>query len=203
MEDRHHGHSRHECCRSRSVAKWYRPSWGGVHKCRWQLRGTRQCILATFEILLSASSPSGGKRFEYVCLHVQGQLVDDAISATAVDLTDSWRRADVRLERRALVARQPTFARTLVTAVPISVEPPQDNAENTRLAVPMVAASEPSRTNTTGENFPAQPTSHEVLREALDRCAPAVPMSTFGTPGHIAGRSMLSSVNPREGKKRK
>ncbi len=72
-------------------------------------------LLATIEVLLCASSMGGGGRFIYVCLHVQGQLAGHTISATGVDLSDAWHRVDVRLVRRALVARHPGSVKTLAT----------------------------------------------------------------------------------------
>ena len=72
-------------------------------------------FLATIEVLLSASSIGGGGRFMYACLHVQGQLAGHTISATGVDLSDTWHRVDVRLVRRALVVRHPGSVKTLAT----------------------------------------------------------------------------------------
>ena len=98
-------------------------------------------LLATIEVLLSASSIGGGGRFMYACLHVQGQLAGHTISATGVDLSDTWHRVDVRLVRRALVERHPGSVKTLATEAPAVDQPSSDPADAS--SFPATAAGEP------------------------------------------------------------
>lgn len=64
-------------------------------------------ILAALDVVLRGRDASNRPVAERVRLHVQGRAMGHVVSASGVDLADAGRRADVRLERRAVLERGP------------------------------------------------------------------------------------------------
>ncbi len=159
-------------------------------------------ILATLEVLLAGPSPGNGRGYERVYLHVQGQLGAHTLSASGVDLSDVWRRADIRLERRALVEPYRADARAPVAETPAVGEPSPGVAENQEAAAITLAVARGSRAGSIDAASPLPPVPHEVQDWAHDQSIAAAPMPRPDAPSRCGRSPVLVAADPRVGKAR-
>ena len=139
-------------------------------------------ILATVEVLLCDPSPDSGRSYERVYLHVQGHVGAHTISASGVDLSDAWHRADIRLERRALIEPHRPSEGTHVTEIPTVAEPSPGAAENQETAATKPAVSRRSGVGATDAGFLTMPMPNEALEWAHDESIAVAPRPRPDTP---------------------
>ena len=159
-------------------------------------------ILATLEVLLAGPSPGSGGGYERAYLHLQGQVGAHTISASGVDLSDAWHRADISLKRRVLVAPHRASVGTHVTEMPTVAEPSPGATENQEAAATKQAVSRSPGAGAADADFLSMPMPHSILDGAHNHSIADAPIPCPDTPSRDERPPVLVASDPRAGKAR-
>lgn len=156
-------------------------------------------FLATLDVVLSDLTPKSDARTERVQLHLQGRTAGHLISASGICLSDAGRRAYVRLERRAIVERNPAPISPPMDEVPDVAEPLPEPVEDVGRTAARAVEAERSLAYAPRASFPKGRVLHEVFssvrkRPGADERAPLPAKSGGGAPS-----SAPASTDPPAG----